>query len=91
MNKSELAAELGSVTGVPPKDVANVLDKLTDIREDKTYQAVYLENEYIKLCVIPELVTPEITGGVVSDSAEVVNVKSAETARLPASSLERTR
>lgn len=32
-----------------------MLDKLTDIREDKTYRAVYLENQYIKLCVIPEL------------------------------------
>lgn len=32
-----------------------LLDKLTDIREDKTYQAVYLENQYIKLCVLPEI------------------------------------
>jgi len=32
-----------------------LLDKLTDIREDKTYQAVYLENKYIKVCVLPEI------------------------------------
>ena len=31
------------------------LDKLTDIREDHTYKAVYLENSYIKVCVLPEL------------------------------------
>jgi tetratricopeptide (TPR) repeat protein len=32
-----------------------LLDKLTDIRENKTYQAVYLENKYIKVCVLPEI------------------------------------
>ena len=31
------------------------LDKLTDIRENHTYKAVYLENQYIKVCVLPEL------------------------------------
>lgn len=30
-------------------------DKLTDRKEDKTYKAVYLENEYVKICVLPEL------------------------------------
>ena len=30
-------------------------DKLTDKKEDKTYKAVYLENEYVKICVLPEL------------------------------------
>jgi len=30
-------------------------DKLTDILADKTYDAVYLENEYIKVCVLPEI------------------------------------
>ncbi len=30
-------------------------DKLTDIRADQTYTAVYLENEYIKVCVLPEI------------------------------------
>jgi len=30
-------------------------DKLTDIRENKTYKAVYLENDYIKICVLPEI------------------------------------
>lgn len=30
-------------------------DKLTDKREDKTYKALYLENEYVKICVLPEL------------------------------------
>lgn len=32
-----------------------MLDKLTDNRKDKTYNAVYLENEYIKICVLPEM------------------------------------
>ena len=30
-------------------------DGVTDIREEKTYKALYLENEYIKLCILPEL------------------------------------
>ncbi len=30
-------------------------DKLTDIREKKTYKAVYLENDFIKICVLPEI------------------------------------
>jgi hypothetical protein len=32
-----------------------LLDNLSNVREDKTYNAVYLENEYIKLCILPEL------------------------------------
>ena len=32
-----------------------MLDTLTDTREDKTYKAVYLENEYVKICVLPEI------------------------------------
>ncbi len=32
-----------------------MLDRLTDIREDKTYKALYLENEYVKICVLPEV------------------------------------
>jgi len=32
-----------------------MLDKLTDIRENKTYKAVYLENDYIRICVLPEI------------------------------------
>lgn len=32
-----------------------LLDKLTDIKEKKTYNAVYLENDYIKICVLPEI------------------------------------
>ncbi len=31
------------------------LDRLTDVRQDKTYKAVYLENRYLKLCILPEL------------------------------------
>ena len=31
------------------------MDRLTDIREDRTYRAVYLENRYIKVCVLPEI------------------------------------
>lgn len=31
------------------------LDKLTDIRQNKTYNAIYLENEYVKLSFLPEL------------------------------------
>jgi len=30
-------------------------DKLTDERKDVTYKAVYVENEYTKLCVLPEI------------------------------------
>jgi len=32
-----------------------LLDKLTDIRENKAYNAVYLENRYVKVCVLPEI------------------------------------
>jgi tetratricopeptide (TPR) repeat protein len=32
-----------------------MLDKLTDVRENKTYKAVFLENQYVKLCVLPEI------------------------------------
>lgn len=30
-------------------------DNFTGIKEDQTYKALYLENEYIKLCVLPEI------------------------------------
>ena len=30
-------------------------DNMTRTREDVTYQALYLENEYVKLCVLPEI------------------------------------
>lgn len=30
-------------------------EALTNIKEDKTYTALYLENEYVKLCVLPEM------------------------------------
>lgn len=32
-----------------------MLDKLTDTRENRTYKALYLENEYVKICVLPEI------------------------------------
>lgn len=32
-----------------------MLDKLTDLRVDGTYRAVYLENRYVKFCILPEL------------------------------------
>jgi tetratricopeptide (TPR) repeat protein len=32
-----------------------MIDVLTDDRKDVSYKAAYLENEYIKLCVLPEL------------------------------------
>ncbi len=32
-----------------------LLDKMTDIREMKTYKALYLENDYLKICVLPEI------------------------------------
>lgn len=32
-----------------------MLDKLTDVRENKTYKALYLENDYIRICVLPEI------------------------------------
>ena len=30
-------------------------DNLLDVRNDKTYQADFLENQYVKICVLPEL------------------------------------
>jgi tetratricopeptide (TPR) repeat protein len=32
-----------------------MLDVLTDNRRDKTYKAVYIENEYIQICILPEI------------------------------------
>ncbi|HET6427846.1 MAG TPA: DUF5107 domain-containing protein, partial [Phycisphaerae bacterium] len=32
-----------------------LLDRLSDRREDRTYRAIYLENEYLQFCVLPEL------------------------------------
>jgi len=32
-----------------------LLDRLTDNKKDKVYRAVYLENPYIKICVLPEI------------------------------------
>jgi tetratricopeptide (TPR) repeat protein len=32
-----------------------MIDVLTDERKDVSYKAVYLENEYIKVCILPEL------------------------------------
>jgi hypothetical protein len=32
-----------------------VSDQITDRREDQTYKAIYLENPYIKISVLPEL------------------------------------
>jgi tetratricopeptide (TPR) repeat protein len=32
-----------------------IIDKLFDTKQDRTYKAVYLENEYIRICVLPEL------------------------------------
>ncbi len=32
-----------------------LLDNLSNIRKSKIYNALYLENEYIKLCVLPEM------------------------------------
>lgn len=32
-----------------------VIEKIEDTCEDKSYHAVYLENEYIKVMILPEL------------------------------------
>jgi tetratricopeptide (TPR) repeat protein len=32
-----------------------MMDRLTTNRKDKDYNAVYLENDYIKICILPEL------------------------------------
>ncbi|HUU17544.1 MAG TPA: DUF5107 domain-containing protein [Sedimentisphaerales bacterium] len=32
-----------------------MLDVLTDSRKDKAYKAAYLENEYVKICILPEI------------------------------------
>lgn len=44
-----------------------MMDRLTDNRNDKTYNAVYLENEYIKICVLPEI------GGRVFEAVDKTN------------------
>lgn len=33
----------------------SVIDKIYDEKEDKTYKAVYLENDYLKVMILPEL------------------------------------
>jgi len=30
-------------------------DNLSDVKENRTYKALYLENEYLKVCVLPEM------------------------------------
>ncbi len=32
-----------------------LLNRISDKRTDRTYKAVYLENEYLKICVLPEI------------------------------------
>jgi tetratricopeptide (TPR) repeat protein len=32
-----------------------LLDRLSDHKENKTYRAIYLENPYVRLCVLPEV------------------------------------
>lgn len=32
-----------------------LMDNLSDVKEDKEYTGLFLENEYIKLCVLPEI------------------------------------
>ncbi len=32
-----------------------MLDGVTDVREEKTYKALYLANEYVKLCILPQI------------------------------------
>jgi tetratricopeptide (TPR) repeat protein len=32
-----------------------LLDKLSDVKRDKTYRIVYLENEYVRISVLPEI------------------------------------
>ncbi len=32
-----------------------LIDKLTDIREDMTYKGAFLENKYVRICVLPEI------------------------------------
>jgi tetratricopeptide (TPR) repeat protein len=44
-----------------------MMDRLTDKCEDKAYNAVYLENEYIRICVLPEI------GGRVFEAVDKTN------------------
>jgi tetratricopeptide (TPR) repeat protein len=39
-----------------------MLDRLTDTRQDKTYQAVFLENRYVRFSILPELGGRILTG-----------------------------
>lgn len=48
----EKRAYQGSTGKVYPLPVT---EKISDTKEDKTYQAVFLENEYLKIMVLPEL------------------------------------
>lgn len=48
----EKRAYQGSTGKVYPLPVT---EKISDTKEDVTYQAVYLENEYLKVMVLPEL------------------------------------
>jgi tetratricopeptide (TPR) repeat protein len=32
-----------------------LLDRLSDLKADKTYRALYLENPYVRICVLPEI------------------------------------
>ena len=32
-----------------------IIDRLLNVKKDKVYKAVYLENQYLKICVLPEL------------------------------------
>jgi len=32
-----------------------IVDKLTDVKKSKRYKAVWLENEYVRICVLPEI------------------------------------
>ena len=48
----EKRAYQGSTGKVYPLPVT---EKISDIKEDKTYKAVFLENEYLKVMILPEL------------------------------------
>lgn len=48
----EKRAYQGSTGKVYPLPVT---EKISDEKEERTYRAVYLENEYLKVCVLPEL------------------------------------
>jgi len=40
------------------------IETISDVKTDKTYRAVWLENEYLRVMILPQLGGPRISGGI---------------------------